>query len=208
MILIGFLGLIFISGCSTYYPSEIRVDNQANERVLVDISKNNTQVDITIQEKPRELIEYTFKGDNQIIQFYCIDDLHDNRILNHSILWNYQIEKVVRGNSVYSYPRIDVTPLQNILKINNSDYLDCHFKGMLEFQRVNYVDGILISNNIEFVRFNDLFGADEFRLNCVDYILKIQEECEVISISYELKQFIELPRSAVYYIFEYIAELR
>lgn len=201
------IGVLLIGGCSSYYPSEIRIDNQAGERVLVDISKNNTKVDITIQEKPRELVEYYLKGD-QPIQIYCVDEINNQIILNHSILSEYQREKVVRENVVYTYPRFDVNSMQNVLKINNSNYLDCYLKGMLELSRISYVDGIFISNNTEFVRFSDIFKTREFSMDCINYNNKPQNECLVTSTSYELRQFIESPKGAGYYIFEYIIELK
>lgn len=50
---------IFLIGCQVYYPSEVDINNEAGDRVMVDISKNNTKVDITIKEIPRKLTVYS-----------------------------------------------------------------------------------------------------------------------------------------------------
>lgn len=205
MLLIGMIGIFLISGCSKYYPSEVRITNQAYERVLVDISKDNTQVNISIQEKPRELIQYQLK--DQLIRVYCLNDIYEGKLLNHSILWSYQTEKIVRGNLVYSYPKVEFTRLPSILYFNESDYLNCYFKGIIEVRRLNFVDSILISNDTDYIRFYDIFGRDEFRIDCVDYNLKLKDKCEVIA-NYELKNFVESPQAMSYYVFRYISELQ
>ena len=205
-----FIGIVMflISGCSTYYPSEVIVDNLVQDRVNVEISKNNTRVDITISEKPRGLIKYQLT-ENNLIQLHCWDDFMESRIFNHSILWNYDIIKAIRGNSVYSYPTIEATKLQDILHINDTDILDCRLKGYgLELDRIEYVDGILISNDTEWADFDSIFGQDTFKIVCDDYIYGIDEECE-IDAPQKLKDFIEDPRNGAHiWILDYIIELR
>lgn len=187
--------IVFISGCNVYTPSEINIDNQAPERIEVGISEDNTQINISIMEKPRELVKYEFKG--SLIQILCYND---SSPFNHSILWSYGIEKVTKGNSVYTYPKIQATPLQDITHINKSrDF--CFIRGNnLELIRLDYVDGILISNETEWLNLYNIFGNRDFDIDCRNYI---SDEC-VFNAPDKLKEFIKKPRTGVFHIFEYM----
>lgn len=181
IILIGMLSLLLV-GCTTnrYYPTDVNVEVSNPETMKVDISKDNTQVNISVQEEPRELVVYRTVDEFSEIGVRCYDNDNLSDAGKHHLIDMYEstylpIEQVKYGGKVVSYYNLDANYEVNDFKIMADrfrDYYnvtservdwDCYIYTGVNYRRLNYIDGILISNSSEYCSGDDIMRRFEFR---------------------------------------------